>query len=1063
MAIIYPKQPDFKNDAEEIVYTIIKHTLPADYICYFNYQVNHHRFDIALLVPDKGIAVIEVKGWTGEHLTVEDNNSILFQPLSGMETSENSPLYQAERYQYNLVNLVQKKLNKNFLVIPMVCYPNMQEKTFAKKRMDIVSSIEQTIVKEDMLDGEKLKNKILSLFQSINEKKSTDKFHFQHMLEFRRLFETDEQINASLPKLIKKEQSKKDVDSKRKIYSLLRYISEDVNEEEMLKYFKKWINGTKLYFISRKRELLNKFKSNFEKYMKEQKIDPRFLFDETEITDNCIRTFNFQIAYINERPHSSFEIFNGDAEEVAKYEERLNAFHNNSEFNKDQYLIEHAPINTNINIKAGAGTGKTYSMVSRINFLIYEHGLTADQLKEAIVLITFTNEAAMNMKKRLQENFKNYFLLTRNREFFEMIEIISDMNISTIHSLAKRILQNYASKIGLGKKFRIVTGKYERTKFIEDVLDDYINQELEGDPQLLADLNTSTYHLRKRLKQFLDKLDNKNVDLVNDTLTFGNSSNEELDHLIQKVLKKAENHLVDYFNNQNLLRLKDLMVRIKTIMLDPERFASLKAETEVFKNRVKYVFVDEFQDTDDVQIKLLKQFQTLLNYKFFCVGDIKQCIYRFRGAESRAFDQLVGDTKNWGISYHLAKNYRSDKYLLERFESIFQQWGKGKHPKLQYGKEDTLTSHINKNENSNDFFRGFDLTNEKELEDHLVTLLNNEIEKLNAKGSIGILVRENSDVEKIKQIGLKRKDLNGYIETDVGGNLFQLDSTLDFYKLVLALRNPYSARHLYNLYSTAYIKTEFPYERAYENKKNTSQLVDLFYKNPPIKGWNDYIMQLKYKPVLSVLRTILTDIDPWKNYAQQLDLSNAAKGHNLRLYKYNLDLLFEKLSTISESEYITINLIEQYLKIMILTKQNVENRQDVEVDPNQKRIYCMTIHKSKGLEFDTVIIPYTNRDIENVRKGGDVEVLVLENNEVGYSIRFESDERNNRNRFNYVENENFIKEVTKEKREKINEETRILYVAMTRAKKNFFYYNFPKGDYNTRNLTWYKLVNECRD
>ena len=77
------------------------------------------------------------------------------------------------------------------------------------------------------------------------------------------------------------------------------------------------------------------------------------------------------------------------------------------------------------------------------------------------------------------------------------------------------------------------------------------------------------------------------------------------------------------------------------------------------------MFVDEFQDTDDVQIDAISQIAKLLQYKLFVVGDVKQCIYRFRGAKENAFKQLGADNNPEWQTYSLYKNYRTDAQLLD--------------------------------------------------------------------------------------------------------------------------------------------------------------------------------------------------------------------------------------------------------------------------------------------------------------------------------------------------------------------------------------------------------------
>jgi ATP-dependent exoDNAse (exonuclease V) beta subunit len=125
---------------------------------------------------------------------------------------------------------------------------------------------------------------------------------------------------------------------------------------------------------------------------------------------------------------------------------------------------------------------------------------------------------------------------------------------------------------------------------------------------------------------------------------------------------------------------------------------------------------------------------------------------------------------------------------------------------------------------------------------------------------------------------------------------------------------------------------------------------------------------------------------------------------------------------------LTLNQIIEYLGINILTRQQQLSR-STEVDDEGVHVICTTVHKSKGLEYGTVILPYTFEDISDIKK------VKLEANyndsRLSYTVLFENGirERNS----NYCED--------REVDEQIAEETRILYVALTRAIRNCIWIN----------------------
>jgi DNA helicase II / ATP-dependent DNA helicase PcrA len=1037
LTTIYPAQPNFKNESERKVYNYIRDHLPDYDICYFNYNLQIREFDILLMVPDVGMFILEIKGWTFDQIyKVQDNNAIITKP-GNTELVWPSPLKQANEYRFRLIRKVEKELKKDLLVIPIVCYPNITKDEFFEKRLDIVSGEEVTLFSDDFFDDESLKSRILAIAESFKHI-AKDSFSIENMIEVRKFFEHEEQIVAWLKKHNIKGELNLKKQNEREMYSLLTFISKDIPAGSLKKsidtVINHWTRGTKIYFFTNNPEISQEVKKQLLEMVEELHLTKHF---EKQI-------FNFFQYEIETNDSESFEIIDGNIDHLEKYREQLEFFDEETKFNLNQFEVEHAPINEHIVIKAGAGSGKTFSMISRINYLLYAHQLDASSLREAIYLITFTNEAARNMKKKLQQNFNQFYLLTRNFAFFELIETIEHMNISTIHSLAKKILQRYSVKMGLGKDVRIVTGKYERDQILAQTLDRYLIERTQEEPNFIPSLKLSMYHLQDRLKSMILKLENKNMDILNDELEFGRSPLKEFDELIPAVLERSERDLRDLLDERNTIRLSDLMIRLKSLVeeLDSELHSG-----------IKYLFVDEFQDTDDVQIELMKAFQEVLNFSFFVVGDIKQCIYRFRGAEDKAFDKLEEGTSLSFISFSLNKNYRSDKLLLEKFETAFQKWGSGPSPKLVYDPEDDrLTSHEIINKQEDDFYQAVDVEDgEVEFQELFIDELEKEYDLLSDKGTLAILVRENKEVDFVREIGLKR---GIYIETDNGGSLYQSLPALDFYKLILALQNSRSPKHLFNIFSSNYSNKSLVKTELMKRRNDPKALLEYFHELGPIQKWAKYLVDLKKEPVLYVLREIILDTRPWEVYANK----HSANGSNVNrlktYYKRNLDQLFEKLSQVGEQDYLTINKIEQTLRIMIMTKQKEESRESFEnVSEGTKKIVCMTVHKSKGLEFETVMLPFVNKDLEDTRKSGPLDVIMTNKKNVGYKLRI--DEKVGKS--NYIENNYYSQQKNTEKSLKVNEETRILYVALTRTIKRFIYFRY--NDTKIVN-SWQNLLKE---
>lgn len=109
--------------------------------------------------------------------------------------------------------------------------------------------------------------------------------------------------------------------------------------------------------------------------------------------------------------------------------------------------------------------------------------------------------------------------------------------------------------------------------------------------------------------------------------------------LLASVIPAVEREYFEELIEDNKIHLSSMMSVLNRFINNPESESRMR-ELKKDKHAQQFMFVDEFQDTDDSQIESLLRISQVLDYKLFLVGDIKQCIYRFRGAKEKAFDQL---------------------------------------------------------------------------------------------------------------------------------------------------------------------------------------------------------------------------------------------------------------------------------------------------------------------------------------------------------------------------------------------------------------------------------------
>lgn len=823
------------------------------------------------------------------------------------------------------------------------------------------------------------------------------------------------------------------------------------NKEFFQGILNEWKQGTKLYIYSDKEQIID--------YI-------------TELISG--NKFNCTIGVVEEKIGEELNIINGES--IEEYRKYLEILDKNSSFNLGQYEVEHTSAK-NIILKAGAGTGKTYSMISRINYLIWLNQYTPDKLKQAIVMITFTNEAANAMKEKLKKNFLEHYTLTKNVKYLEFIDAVNDMQISTIDSLAKLIVQKYSSYLGLGIDFKIVTD-YQKRKILHKNLDTFVKQ-LDNYSKLQDLLGLPLYKVEDRLNRLIEIMGNKKISLLDETTKYY-LSEEKLDaktQLIREVVRKSEEEFNQWSIENNVIALSDLVKKVECLTKNRDFLNGQELPL------IDTVFVDEFQDTDDVQIELISRFKQLLGFSLFVVGDIKQCIYRFRGAEDNAFEQLE---KHSGVfkGLGLTKNYRTDKKILIEYDKIFNKWGSKNY--LTYNSDksnsDTIrgTKIINKTleiqlrQYCYELSKTWEERQERKLEG-LKSILPSIIKEAEEsilktkekKGTIALLVRYNAQVKQIKEIC---EEAGITIETPIGGELFQLEATIDLYKLVAALKNSKDPQYLYNLYSTSYVAVSAHKKNIYMTTKNASDSTAYFYKNTPIANWEEYIEALRQLPVLKVIKQIIDDTKPWNNYAKMKvekldstiinDLEKEEKYFRQH-YRYNLEKVLEVLVDYANTDYLTLNKIVDYLKIMITTKQERESRKTFNLSKDIK-ILCTTVHRAKGLEYDTVILPFANVEIEGSMNKGDVDII-YKDNKVGYRIKTGKDNE-------HIYNQFYKDFKGDEKSDRTNEEARILYVALTRVVRRLVYIYGEAEDYKhkliqSQRLEWKNMIKgelECK-
>lgn len=1018
MAIVVDPESVYKGERK--VREAIAEYFSDDVIVYNNREVNGREYDICLLVKDVCVFVVEVKGWLSDKIKVHGINDI---EVEGYDEHQTSPKKQAKSYCIQYFTKMKKLFNVSPLVVDLVAYPFITREQYYDSYLSIISEEQFTIFKEDLADRNSLKKK----FQMAFDAKKT----IPHS-----------ELNAELISRIRRteESDYEDPEGEEYIraYSLLSILPADIDNRRIKKIVSAYLKGTKQILFVEERDTFNAILNELNSSYKKENIEPGDKLQvgykkgiESITLLTAYRSFNFEIYLVSELGKVCAEEIVIEEGRIDSYEEVLSWIADHSMFNLQQYKVEHASSDKNTLVEAGAGTGKTFSMVSRVAFLCNKKKENITCIEDELAMVTFTNDAAINMKVRLKQMFVNYYILTSNECYLQYIESVDRASISTIHKFALQLLRGASFYTGLGTNFRISSDEYKRGKIYDIYLSEFLKLKEEENPNFISEIPVPIYDLKKKIIGIADHLLQKSINLadikpeemgvtIDNTLPYFNE-------LIQKVILPAEIEYLEAGNARNTMDLRECIILLNKVL----NFGA----GNINNLKLRYLFVDEFQDTDDVQIEVLQKLQNAIvsGCRLFVVGDLKQSIYRFRGARLSAFDQLKTYQKyEWEI-YHLNINYRTDSRLLDIYDGIFQKMGSNGY--LPYtAVNDRLTSEKIFEVDNTELMQCISCYG-KDEETFYNTLFDSleaqtfNIEKIikekqrqgkklsKEERTIAILVRSNWQVENIVKEAQKREK---NIEIKSGGDLFQLESTQDLYKLILAIENATNPVYLVNFIESNYTDLKLDYQKYHimsesEELHSLQEILDTFFMLRMGKKWKELLDEIYAQPVLYALKHIYDALEPWKIYSRN--------SSDQAFYMANYDYLLEKIVKFSRIDTLTISQISKYLEINILTKQKALARTS-DADEDGIHIMCTTVHKSKGLEYGTIVLPYTAEDISDIRK------VKLDANysksKLSYMVLFENKVRER--------NSNYNEET--ERIEQIAEESRILYVALTRAIRN---------------------------
>ena len=575
-------------------------------------------------------------------------------------------------------------------------------------------------------------------------------------------------------------------------------------------------------------------------------------------------------------------------------------------------------------ILAGAGSGKTKVLTTKVAYLIEEKNIDPNN----ILAITFTNKAAKEMKERI-------FKLEGNSAFY--------IQISTFHSFGLKILKENCELLGYEKNFTILDSD-DSLSIIKKIMKE-------------LNIDANKYN-PKAIKNVISNNKNEIIDPEKYSLYV----NTDFDEIALEVYRKYEKSL----KINNAVDFDDLLI------LPLKLFNNNPGVLQKYQEKYKYVFIDEYQDTNEPQYILSKMISA--KYKnITVVGDADQAIFTWRGANYKNILNFEKDYKDAKVVL-LEENYRSTKTILNAANNVI------KNNKVR--KEKNLWTQ-NEEGSKITYYKAFD---EKDESNYVV----NEIKKLIEKGvnpkDICVLYRANAQSRTVEEAFLTSNISYNIVGSYAFYNRKEIKDLIAYLKLIYNNKDDVSLLRVIN-----YPKRGIG-NKAIENLAIKSNVLDKSLYEVIDSG-----KELEFKNMIEEIKKEENHLTLTELIDMVLDKSGMKKSlEDEKSIEADIRLEnLEEFKSIAKAMEINEGIVslEELLDKLALVSDVSEQKND-----NGDKVTLMTMHAVKGLEYDYVFI-------------------------VG------------------VEEGLFPHSNSLESNDELEEERRLCYVAITRAKKKLYLIN----------------------
>jgi len=657
-------------------------------------------------------------------------------------------------------------------------------------------------------------------------------------------------------------------------------------------------------------------------------------------------------------------------------------------------------------IIAGAGTGKTTVITQRVAWLIKEKGLKSDE----ILALTFTDKAATEMEERVDKLLPLGY---------------TDLWISTFHSFCERVLKDYGLEIGLSTDFKLLnqTAAWLVVR------------------QNLNKFNLDYYHPLGNPTKFIHALV-KHFSRCKDELVFPedylkyaeklrlNSDSTEFiksddPDVITQEIKRIEELANAYHVYQQLLLDNNALDFGDLINYCLKLFKERPVILAKFRDQFKYILIDEFQDTNYAQYEMIKLLAAPKN-NLTVVADDDQSIFKFRGASISNILEFKKDYPKTSEIF-LIKNYRSKQNILD-LSYDFIQLNNPYRLEIKLNQAN-YKDKLSKKLIAQNTGRGMiELIKTKDLDEE-VAFVRQKIFELYEKNKdsswsdFAILVRANDYAKPFIQALEEARIPYQYVASR---GLYNKNVVLDIVSYLKLLDNYHESPALYRVLASPFINIRerdliYLNHQAYKKSLSLYEVLGIVstfvndLEKETLEKINNFLGFLEKQTILSKDKNVsqlvynFLENTGYLKYAEQLPEGQKQETFSYLNQFYQKIKDFEKENLMAATDRVTP--LKDFMTTLNLELEAGEEGALLPLaEEGPEAVKIMTIHTAKGLEFrDVFIVNLADKRFPSIDRKEPIELP-----------------------------DELIKEIIPEGDIHLQEERRLFYVAMTRAKEGLF-------------------------